>query len=410
MTLMRTATFTGLAGIPEVTPGCDLPGLILAAVDRAGLELADGDVLVISAKIVSKALGLQAQARHRALAIAAHTTAVVAERRTPEGLSRVVRSAAGPVLAAAGVNSANSGPEDLVLMLPVDPDGAAAELRDAILAAWALSHAGAPLAVGAGGAAGDAARPPQIAVIISDTSARAWRTGQVDQAIGAAGFATLEDLTGRQDADLRPLPAGARALADEVAAAADLVKGPAQGIPVAHVRGLAEYVGHTQPARALVRTGRSDWFSLGAVEAVRAALGVPPGSPAAEAAGIPSLNGTEDFAERVRRALRVAQSGVPESGMATMSLTVSDDRSALVTLTTPGAKDSLSSDEAPEAEEGGEGPDPFASGVAVGLLAARAAVALAGEGLASESSIEHSPDATTLVIGVREAHLPPRST
>ena len=243
-----------LLGMPEVRPGDDLASLVLDAVSANGMALRDGDLLVVSSKVASKALGLTAPAGDRAAAVLGQARRVVAERDTPLGVTRVVEAVAGPVMAAAGVDASNTGADDVVLLLPQDPDAVACDLRDAI-----------------------ARRTPGVAVgvVLSDTAGRPWRVGQTDFALGSAGVRLVDDLRGGHDADGRPLNVTERCVGDEIAAAADLVKGKASGVPVALVRGLAAVVapGTVAPgARSLVRTGPSDWFGSGRVEAVRAAL------------------------------------------------------------------------------------------------------------------------------------------
>ncbi|MGZ4599178.1 coenzyme F420-0:L-glutamate ligase [Oryzihumus sp.] len=321
-------TVTAVAGVPEVRAGDDLAGLLVTALRDAGLELADGDVLVVSSKVVSKAAGLTAPAASRDDAVVAQSLRVVAERVTPTGTARVVESAAGPVMAAAGVDASNTGDDAVVLLLPSDPDAAAASLRDAVLAAWG--------------------RPVHIGLVLSDTAGRPWRVGQTDFALGACGVTTVEDLRGGVDADGRPLQVTVRCVADELAAAADLVKGKDRAVPVALVRGSGAVRADGAGARTIVRTGPEDWFGLGRVEAVRAALGVPPGTAAALDVGIPAA-WPEDRPTRVARAVRVA-------------LRDQDEVAADVG--------------ADEVELSGE--DDFSAG----LVAARLLVALHGEGLA----------------------------
>lgn len=324
-------TLTPVPGVPEVRAGDDLAGLVVAALRSASLDLRDGDILVVSSKVVSKALGLTAPAADRDAVVAGQSRRVVAERVTPTGTARVVESAAGPVMAAAGVDASNTGRTDELLLLPHDPDAEAAALRDGIVAAW-----GSPVSVG---------------LLLSDTAGRPWRAGQIDFALGAAGVQVLEDLRGGVDADGRSLQVTVRCLADELAAAADLVKGKDRAVPVALVRG-SGLASSDAPggAASIVRTGREDWFGLGRAEAVRAALGVAPGSPEAAEVGIPAA-WPEDRATRVARAVRVALHGQPDG-----SADVSPD----------------------EVELGGD--DDFA----LGLLAARLLTALRGEGLDGE--------------------------
>ena len=321
-------TVTPVPGLPEVRPGDDLGGLIVAALHAAGLGLCAGDVLVVSSKVVSKALGLTAAADEREAVIARETRRVVAERVTPTGVARVVESAAGPVMAAAGVDASNTGHSDELLLLPHDPDAEAVAQREAVVAAW-----GSDVAVG---------------VVLSDTAGRPWRAGQTDFALGAAGVSVFEDLRGGVDADGRPLQVTVRCLADELAAAADLVKGKDRAVPVALVRGSGTVVdGPVAGAAAVVRTGREDWFALGRVEAVRSALGVAAGSAEAAAVGVPAA-WPEDRATRVARAVRVALHDQPDG----------------------------TADVGPDEVELGA-DDQFT----LGLLTARLVVALHGEGL-----------------------------
>ena len=276
-------------GMPEVRTGDDLARLVVASVGAAGWTLERGDIVVVSSKVVSKAAGLWAD--DRTGAVAASTRRVVAERATPGAVTRIVKSTAGPVMAAAGVDASNTGGSHRVLVLPEDADAAAAALREAIADAAGLPESG-------------------IAVVITDTAGRPWRVGQTDFALGSSGIVVLDDFRGRTDADGRPLAVTLMALADEVAAAADLVKGKDRGVPAAVVRGLAHLVGdeHGSGALELVRSGPSDWFALGHVEAVRAALGVEPGSREAAAYGIRSTT-EEAAAVRVTRAVAVALHG-----------------------------------------------------------------------------------------------------
>jgi coenzyme F420-0:L-glutamate ligase/coenzyme F420-1:gamma-L-glutamate ligase len=309
-------TVTALTGMPEVPAGADLAALLLAAVEGVGERLLDGDVLVVSSKVVSKALGLWAEAgADREAVIAQQTRRVVAERRSGDRLTRIVHSVAGPVMAAAGVDASNTGGSDRLLLLPAEPDVAAHSLHRALVAASGRQRLG---------------------LVLSDTAGRAWRAGQVDFALGSAGLRVLDDLRGGVDADGRPLAVTARAIADEVAAAADLVKGKADGVPAALVRGLDDWVveddwmaevggdstgtgagigtAAVPGAGSLVRTGREDWFGYGRVEAVRASLGVEPGSPEAEECGIPAVH-PEPVGDRVRRAVSVALHGLPDVGV-----------------------------------------------------------------------------------------------
>lgn len=289
---MAPLSLVPLTGIPEVQTGDDVATLVVHAAAAVGCPLEDGDVLVVSSKVVSKALGLWAADREAA--IEKTSTRVVAERRTAAGVTQIVQASAGPVMAAAGVDASNTGGRAEVLVLPGDPDGEAERLRQSLLALTGLTR---------------------LAVVVSDTAGRPWRFGQTDFALGAAGVQVVDDLRGGIDADGMPLHVTARALADELAAAADLVKGKADGVPAAIVRGS----GWALPERgdgaaALVRTGREDWFDYGRAEAVRAALGVEPGSAQAQETGIASVV-PESLAERLARGVAVALRGAREAGV-----------------------------------------------------------------------------------------------
>ncbi|MFJ8719138.1 coenzyme F420-0:L-glutamate ligase [Streptomyces violaceus] len=233
-----------VAGLPEVTAGDDLAKLIASA--EPGL--ADGDVLLVTSKIVSKAEGRIVQADDREAAIDAETVRVVARR----GALRIVENRQGLVMAAAGVDASNT-PSGTVLLLPEDPDASARAIRDGLRDALGV----------------------EVGVVVTDTFGRPWRAGLTDVAIGAAGVRVLDDLRGGTDAYGNPLSATVVATADELASAGDLVKGKAAGLPVAVVRGLPDLVagdGDEEGARAMVRGGRDDMFRLGTSEAVRLAV------------------------------------------------------------------------------------------------------------------------------------------
>ncbi|CAN5346751.1 hypothetical protein BH09ACT6_BH09ACT6_09180 [soil metagenome] len=236
-----------VTGIPEVVPGDDLAELIGAALVAGDLAPADGDILVVTSKIVSKAEGRTVRADDREDAITAETVRVVATRAHPGGVTRIVENRQGIVQAAAGVDASNTA-DGTVLLLPVDPDESARALAGRL-----RSRFGA-----------------QLGVLISDTLGRAWREGQIDAAIGSAGVAVVDDLRGGTDTFGQPLIVTQIAVADELAAAADLIKGKATGVPVAVVRGLGRYVTASldTPARALNRTGPADMFRLGTDEAL----------------------------------------------------------------------------------------------------------------------------------------------
>ncbi|WP_392544846.1 coenzyme F420-0:L-glutamate ligase [Oryzobacter telluris] len=311
-------TVVPVVGVGEVEAGDDLAEVLSSALVAAGTPLEAGDCLVVSSKVVSKALGLTWDGAREA-AVDAATVRVVAERvGEGGGLTRVVEAVAGPVMAAAGVDASNTGPSGAVLLLPSDPDGEAVALRSALLSRLGLPDSAA------------------LGVVLSDTAGRAWRAGQTDFALGSAGVAVLDDLRGGVDHDGRPLAVTARALADEVAAAADLVKGKADGVPAAVVRGLDAgwFAPSADGARTLVRTGPGDWFALGSVEAVRGALGAAPGSAEALEVGVRSVRPDEPLAARVGRVVALALLDVPDG-----SVDVGVDEAAGAAEVTLGADD-----------------------------------------------------------------------
>ncbi len=245
----------GVAGIPEIVAGDDLATIIGDAIasspsSASGTASAtgvhDGDILSVTSKIVSKAEGRQVIAGDREAAITEETVRVVATRAHPGGVTRIVENKLGMVLAAAGVDSSNA-PDGVVLLLPEDPDASARALCAALRARFGV----------------------RIGVVISDTLGRPWRQGQTDVAIGAAGIRVLHDLRGTPDANGRPMDVTMAAVADEIASAADLVKGKTSRVPVAIVRGLPHLVAELDEpgAAALVRPASEDMFRLGTKEA-----------------------------------------------------------------------------------------------------------------------------------------------
>lgn len=238
-------TAWALPGIGEVVPGDHLGALIADAVDRT---LLDGDILVVTSKIASKAEGRIVAAADREDAITAETVRVVATREHPGGITRIVENRLGLVMAAAGVDASNTA-EGTVLLLPLDPDATAREIRTVVSQRFGV----------------------RIGVLVTDTAGRTWRQGQTDLAIGAAGVRVLDDLRGSTDTHGRTLEVSMAAVADEIAAAADLVKGKATGRPVAVVRGMGHMVTDEDGpgARVLVRTGPEDMFREGTSEAYR---------------------------------------------------------------------------------------------------------------------------------------------
>ena len=229
-------------GIAEVTEETDLSALV-----GASARLADGDIVLITSKVVSKAEG-RVLALEKEAAVEAETVRVVARR----GHTAIVENRLGLVMAAAGVDASNVAPGRVVL-LPRDPDRTARQVREQLLEA--TGH--------------------NVAVLVTDTAGRAWRHGQTDIAIGVAGMEPLTSLAGSVDGYGNPLVVTAPAVADELAGAAELVAGKLGGRPVVLVRGLADRVlapgEHGPGARALVRERAHDMFGLGSREAVLAA-------------------------------------------------------------------------------------------------------------------------------------------
>jgi coenzyme F420-0:L-glutamate ligase/coenzyme F420-1:gamma-L-glutamate ligase len=242
------------AGIGEIRPGDDLAAIIAAAIEGDGRgPLRDGDVLVVTSKIVSKAEGRFAPVEERQQVIDAETVRTVARRKS----MAVVETPHGLTQAGAGVDNSNVETGRL-LMLPAEPDASAERLRAALSDRFGVS----------------------IGVIISDTAGRAWRIGQTDHAIGAAGVRVIDGYAGRTDAYGNELQVTAIAIADELAAAADLVKAKLAGRPVAVIRGAGDHVVAPGPtAHDLVRTGEEDLFARGSREAVIGALLTALGRP-----------------------------------------------------------------------------------------------------------------------------------
>ncbi|MDR7251473.1 coenzyme F420-0:L-glutamate ligase/coenzyme F420-1:gamma-L-glutamate ligase [Nocardioides sp. BE266] len=232
-------------GLPEVAPGDDLAGLAVAAV---GADLADGDVVCVTSKVVSKAEG-RTRVGDREDAIDEETVRLVARR----GATRIVRHRLGLTMAAAGVDASNVEAGSIVL-LPLDPDASARDLRRRLLELTGAN----------------------VGVVVTDTAGRAWREGQTDIAIGAAGIVVAEDFAGRTDPYGNPLAVTLPAVADELAGAAELAQGKLAGRPLAVVRGRADLVlppGEDGPgATSLVRPEGGDLFGFGAREAVVRAL------------------------------------------------------------------------------------------------------------------------------------------
>lgn len=251
-------TAFGIENLPEFVAGDDLAVILGDALDGV---IEPGDIVAVTSKIISKAEGRQVAAVDREAAITSQTVRLVAKREHPGGVTRIVENPLGLVMAAAGVDASNT-PDGVVLLLPENPDATAMALCEAWRDRFGFD----------------------IGVVVSDTFGRPWREGQTDAAIGAAGFRVLDDLRGTTDASGKPLAVTAAAVADEIAATADLVKGKASATPLAIVRGLSHLVGEVDlpGARALVRHPENDMFRLGADEAwaegYAAGIAAPDGS------------------------------------------------------------------------------------------------------------------------------------
>jgi coenzyme F420-0:L-glutamate ligase len=314
-------------GVGELRPGDDL-----AAVLAAHAPLRDGDVLVVTSKVVSKVEdrlimlestdpGVREAARQAA--IDAETVRVVARR----GELRIVQTRHGFVMAAAGVDASNVA-RDTLALLPVDPDASAERLRDGLRERLGV----------------------EVGVIISDTMGRAWREGLTDAAIGVAGITALTDPRGQVDAYGNTLDVTRVAVADEVAAAADLVKGKLGGIPAAIVRGLApdgKLSDDGNGMRELIRAAQDDMFRLGTAEAMAIgredvgwADGIAPGLHADAVEVITAMPPGDEPADAVRHAFLGFLAARPDAmwrscapGHLTASAVVIDPSRDMVLLT-----------------------------------------------------------------------------
>jgi coenzyme F420-0:L-glutamate ligase/coenzyme F420-1:gamma-L-glutamate ligase len=222
-----------LPGIPEVAPGDDLAGLLGAAVECMG-GLEEGDVVVVAQKVVSKAEG-RVEAVDDVLEVILREARAVRRRR---GELVIAETEHGFVCASAGVDRSNAPGEGWVVLLPRDPDASAARIREALASRFGVAPA----------------------VIVSDSFGRAWRQGTTDVAIGLAGMRPLLDLRGTKDGGGRTLESTVIAVADELAAAAELVLGKAGRVPAALVRGYSAPAGDGS-ARELIMPPERDLFT-----------------------------------------------------------------------------------------------------------------------------------------------------
>jgi coenzyme F420-0:L-glutamate ligase / coenzyme F420-1:gamma-L-glutamate ligase len=228
----RELSIVPLTGIPELRAGDDLAAHLGDALDRAG-GLADGDVVVVAQKAVSKVEGRVERAADE-LEVIFREAGTVRRRR---GDLVIAETEHGFVCASAGVDHSNAPDVGWVVLLPRDPDASARVLRDALARRFGVT----------------------LGVIVSDSFGRAWRQGTTDVAIGVAGMSPLLDLRGQADARGRTLESTTIAVADELAGAAELVFGKAAGIPAARIRG-ATFTRREGSARELVLPPERDLF------------------------------------------------------------------------------------------------------------------------------------------------------
>ncbi len=245
-----------LAGLPEIHAGDDLEGLIGDALRATpgALPAQPGDVLVVTQKVVSKAEGAVVDLRTIEPSPQAIEWAAAWDRDARQvevvlrEANRIVRMERGVLItetrhgfvcANGGIDASNVGPGsgDLVTLLPVDPDASAARIRDALRARFGTD----------------------LPVIVSDSFGRPWRWGIVDVALGVSGILPLEDLRGQPDADGRVMRTTVRAVADELASAAELALGKTAGRPVALVRGANPPIGEGT-IRDVVMAAENDLF------------------------------------------------------------------------------------------------------------------------------------------------------
>lgn len=239
-----------LTGLPRISAGDDIAELITKSsveFPDASTALRDGDIVVITSKIVSKAEGRIVAAAHRDDLIDSESVRTVATKVHARGTTRIVETRHGLIMAAAGIDASNVD-EGTVVLLPVDPDASARAIRARLCDLTGL----------------------RLGIIVTDTMGRAWRDGLTDNAIGVAGVSPLDDHTGTPDEYGRILEMTVIAVADEIASAADLVKGKSAGNPIAIVRGMEQFVTADDGpgARVLIRAASEDLFGLGTAEAI----------------------------------------------------------------------------------------------------------------------------------------------
>jgi len=247
---MHTNVGVHVHGLPtdhQFMSGDDLVSVFLEAL-MPEKNLQDGDIIVITSKVVAKCEGRVVTGVYdREDAIQGEAKRIVATKTHARGTTTIVETHTGLILAAAGIDASNTEPGTIVL-LPVDPDQSARELREGF----------------------EKVTGKNIGIVITDTLGRAWRLGVTDHAIGAAGITVLDDLTGKPDAFNRTLEMTVVAVADEIAAASELVRPKDSLTPFALIRGLEHLVTreHGPGAQAIVRPTEEDLFSLGTAESI----------------------------------------------------------------------------------------------------------------------------------------------
>jgi coenzyme F420-0:L-glutamate ligase/coenzyme F420-1:gamma-L-glutamate ligase len=247
---MHTNAGLQVFGLPtnhQFTSGDDLVAIFLKAL-APDKELKDGDIIVLTSKVVAKSEGRVVTGVYdRDEAIQGEAKRIVATKIHARGVTTIVETHTGLILAAAGIDASNTEPGTIVL-LPIDPDHSARELRDSF----------------------ERVTGRKVGIVITDTLGRAWRLGVTDHAIGAAGITVLDDLTGKPDAFNRTLEMTVVAVADEIAAASELVRPKDSLTPFALIRGLEHLVtmDHGPGAQAIIRPTEEDLFSLGTAESI----------------------------------------------------------------------------------------------------------------------------------------------
>lgn len=337
-----------------IEAGSDLAAILVNALRRNRIDLKDGDILVIASKVVSKADGRMRSVKDRAEfedLVKDSSNHLVAERTYASGSTvQVVRTKSGTVQAAAGLDQSNSS--GAVVLHPHDSDASAQKLRLRVEESFSV----------------------RIGVVISDTISRPWRIGVGDFALGLSGFSGLDDQRGRPDDDGRVQSVTVRAVADEIAAAADLVKGSSRGLPMALVRGAGGYLDNGRAgAKALSRDLGEDWFRYGHVEAIHRGLGVTE-LPGRAAAG----DNSDDILERVSRAIRVVRAGAARTpGQAAWRMRIEGS----------GSRITMAPSDSPATPQAG-GPPLLEAMVGLGSLVERMHTALFAEDLSATTQWE----------------------